>query len=535
MPTVGKKHFPYTDKGMKAALAFAEKTGQRVKVDKKGVGGMIKKYAKGGVAQPVEYDESTPKVGGERSAWFPEGQFLGMDIPEGSANIANILGGIALGGPGGAGRKSLHGLAKNVAAKRSAMLLPPKTSRSLADDILKSDMKPSDIISQFNKKDMIPLGQMGKFLKHDVWEASRGLIKQQKKIDKLMKVKNSSNPPLLYKKVNEEIYKLGEMKKNVDRVGRAYNPNVYNIPQREVGEFTRVSRSGPSEVIPAAIRGETSRRMGSEGYQEGGMLKGKSHKQGGIAANVGNEPIEMEGGEFIVKKDSAKKLGPDILNYINKNGTLPRMSNGGEVNPYLPEMVPGSVRGVKDMGKYVKGVSDVAKLGTDTSGAEGNISMFGALRRAGDIKQVQRAIKDASAKLSYKDMKDPEKIKKFKAKRDAAKEFLNYAEGGEVNPYMADIDAARRAKAAILDPTDEENKAYRMSQIRKWGYVPFGGGLRQQRDWRRLGAIAPAQKRMRKAKAEAETTQAGSGNLSMFGRLKHLGHIKEASKAAEGL
>ena len=65
--------------------------------------------------------------------------------------------------------------------------------------------------------------------------------------------------------------------------------------------------------------------------------------------------------------------------------------------------------------------------------------------------------------------------------------------------------------------------------------MPFGGGLGRQRDWRRLLAIAPAQKRMREAKAAAEATQAGTGNLSMFGRLRHLGHIKQASKAAKGL
>ena len=327
MPLVGKKHFPYTSKGMKDALKLAEKTGQKVRVDKKGLGGMIKKYANGGMAVPEEYSEAYPREGGERSAWFPEGQFLGMDIPEGSANIANILGGIALGGPGGAGRKSLQGLAKSVAAKRSAI-----TSRSLADDILKSGKKSSEVGVHLWQKGMIPRGQAGR-----VAHESKALLKQQKKIDKLMKVKNSSNPPLLYKKVNNEIYKLQEMKSQVNRIGRVNNPDVYGS-FRDVGEFSRVSRRAPSEVIPAAIRGEASRRMGSEGYQEGGMLKGKSHKQGGIAANVGNEPIEMEGGEFVVKKDSAQKLGPDILNYINKNGTLPRMSNGGEVNPYMADI-----------------------------------------------------------------------------------------------------------------------------------------------------------------------------------------------------
>ena len=48
MPLVGKKHFSYTPKGMKQAVAHAEKTGQKVRVDKKGLGGMVKKYNQGG-------------------------------------------------------------------------------------------------------------------------------------------------------------------------------------------------------------------------------------------------------------------------------------------------------------------------------------------------------------------------------------------------------------------------------------------------------------------------------------------------------
>ena len=68
-------------------------------------------------------------------------------------------------------------------------------------------------------------------------------------------------------------------------------------------------------------------------YSKGGMLKGPSHKKGGIPAVVksSGQPIEMEGGEYIIKKDSAKKLGPDILNYINKTGSVPKMKNGGRV------------------------------------------------------------------------------------------------------------------------------------------------------------------------------------------------------------
>ena len=34
MPKVGKKHFPYTKKGKKAAKAYAKKQGKKVKVRK---------------------------------------------------------------------------------------------------------------------------------------------------------------------------------------------------------------------------------------------------------------------------------------------------------------------------------------------------------------------------------------------------------------------------------------------------------------------------------------------------------------------
>ena len=51
-------------------------------------------------------------------------------------------------------------------------------------------------------------------------------------------------------------------------------------------------------------------------YPEGGTLNGPSHEQGGI-------PIEAEGGEFIIKRDSVNASTLDTLEYINKHGDLP--------------------------------------------------------------------------------------------------------------------------------------------------------------------------------------------------------------------
>ena len=53
-------------------------------------------------------------------------------------------------------------------------------------------------------------------------------------------------------------------------------------------------------------------------YPMGGALDGGSHAQGGI-------PIEAEGGEFIVKKDSVNPSTMAILEYINEHGDLPLM------------------------------------------------------------------------------------------------------------------------------------------------------------------------------------------------------------------
>ena len=50
--------------------------------------------------------------------------------------------------------------------------------------------------------------------------------------------------------------------------------------------------------------------------QMGGFLDGASHDDGGI-------PIEAEGGEFIIKRDSVNAGTLDTLEYINRHGNLP--------------------------------------------------------------------------------------------------------------------------------------------------------------------------------------------------------------------
>ena len=54
----------------------------------------------------------------------------------------------------------------------------------------------------------------------------------------------------------------------------------------------------------------------SKKYTHGGKAKGPSHSKGGIA-------IEVEGGEYVIKKSSVNKGTEASLEYINTHGKLP--------------------------------------------------------------------------------------------------------------------------------------------------------------------------------------------------------------------
>ena len=57
--------------------------------------------------------------------------------------------------------------------------------------------------------------------------------------------------------------------------------------------------------------------------QKGGKMKGKPHSKGGIDINV-------EGGEYVIKKDSVNAETEPILEKINKTGKL-TYARGGKI------------------------------------------------------------------------------------------------------------------------------------------------------------------------------------------------------------
>ena len=66
-------------------------------------------------------------------------------------------------------------------------------------------------------------------------------------------------------------------------------------------------------------------------YQDGGLLKGASHAEGGIPAIVnGKVPVELEGNEYITRASSVTPETEPLLEYGNETGELPPIFNAKE-------------------------------------------------------------------------------------------------------------------------------------------------------------------------------------------------------------
>jgi hypothetical protein len=78
---------------------------------------------------------------------------------------------------------------------------------------------------------------------------------------------------------------------------------------RDAEEQARIDEEG-------AFTWESPQSQTASAYEKGGKLKGPNHDNGGIDINV-------EGGEYIVKKDSVNQNTLDVLEYINSYGDIP--------------------------------------------------------------------------------------------------------------------------------------------------------------------------------------------------------------------
>jgi hypothetical protein len=97
-----------------------------------------------------------------------------------------------------------------------------------------------------------------------------------------------------------------------------------------------------------------------ETLQDGGLLVGPSHAEGGIPAIVGgNTPIELEGGEYIINAQTVDAVGQEFLDELNSTETSYHTGGYG-----AGELPPPSE--FKDGGAVYQDGGEVIHLGEST-------------------------------------------------------------------------------------------------------------------------------------------------------------------------
>ena len=92
--------------------------------------------------------------------------------------------------------------------------------------------------------------------------------------------------------------------------------------------------NGISNISNYKRGGRTRPKVAKRKLSEGGMLVGPSHEDGGISAIVdGTTPIEVEGGEFVINKQTVDAVGEDFLHKLNSTQTSHHVGgfNSGEL------------------------------------------------------------------------------------------------------------------------------------------------------------------------------------------------------------
>ena len=131
------------------------------------------------------------------------------------------------------------------------------------------------------------------------------------------------------KKIEKEKEKAEEKKKKLEH-DQAVAKKKMDLAQAYINAAMAVSMAAvnkwPVPAIPmmalaaaagaAQIAAVASQNIPS--YGSGGLLEGKSHKEGGIKASIGTSPIELEGQEFVIrKKTTTQNLA--LLDFINRS------------------------------------------------------------------------------------------------------------------------------------------------------------------------------------------------------------------------
>lgn len=137
-----------------------------------------------------------------------------------------------------------------------------------------------------------------------------------------------------YRKAQKEID--AERKRNAERIKKMETTKVRINLFSEIANIWMNANSFPppfNAILGAILTASAIVRANqniqaiqSQKYEQGGLLTGPRHSQGGI-------PIEAEGGEFIFSRKAVRGIGVDNLNRVN-NFYTKRFAAGGPVDPF---------------------------------------------------------------------------------------------------------------------------------------------------------------------------------------------------------
>ena len=127
------------------------------------------------------------------------------------------------------------------------------------------------------------------------------------------------------KEDNEKKQKAVEAKQDALEKKRKEQQKRQNIVQSTINTYTAVNNALAVQpwfvglalsAVALSIGLANVAAISKQKYAKGGKLNGNRHAQGGIP--VGNTGIEVEGGEYVVNRQSTK-YNESLINYINRN------------------------------------------------------------------------------------------------------------------------------------------------------------------------------------------------------------------------
>ena len=175
------------------------------------------------------------------------------------------------------------------------------------------------------------------------------------------------------KKIEKEQEKAEEKKKKLEH-DQAVAKKKMDLAQAVINMAMAISMAAvnkwPIPAIPmmALAAAATAAQIAAiksqpiPSYGTGGMIEGKSHKEGGVKALVGNSPLELEGQEYVIRKKSTVS-NVQVLDFINRSER--KLNLDDFIDFYSSGKVKKHILSASPKARYADGGQVIPTLRTD--------------------------------------------------------------------------------------------------------------------------------------------------------------------------